>query len=217
MLRKRPRLCLPLCRRKVPAAEAYAGAKAEAEKALTALATLDVPEALEASLKETMTAARSSAERRSPSSRPCPPTRRCGCCDREGRRCARRKAETAPEAPAPQHRQRRSSRCGQCTGDRPSIPRFDCCASSRTVPPSIAAMPNPFQTRDCRRRHCDLPDEVASAATSPSSSTSRFRPATIRCSCASPARTATRHVEEVATISIPENATATCSPWLPSQ
>ncbi|MCO6177712.1 LysM peptidoglycan-binding domain-containing protein [Ciceribacter sp. RN22] len=48
---------------KVPAAEAYAGAKAEVEKALSALATLDIPDVLEAGVKETMTAARGNAEK----------------------------------------------------------------------------------------------------------------------------------------------------------
>ncbi len=48
---------------KVPAAEAYAGAKAEVEKAFSALATLDIPDALEAGVKETMTTARGNAEK----------------------------------------------------------------------------------------------------------------------------------------------------------
>jgi len=48
---------------KVPAAEAYAGAKAEAERRLPLSPPSTSPEALEASLKETMTAARSSAEK----------------------------------------------------------------------------------------------------------------------------------------------------------
>ncbi|WP_416796055.1 LysM peptidoglycan-binding domain-containing protein [Ciceribacter azotifigens] len=114
---------------KVPAPEAYAGARAEAEKALTALATLDVPEALEASLKETMTAARSSAEKALALLKALPSDpAAAGAAIGKVVDALAGKAETAPEATAPQAAapaatEQPAAANAPVTG--PIIPRFD--------------------------------------------------------------------------------------------
>lgn len=114
---------------KVPAAEAYAGAKAEAEKALAALAALDVPEALEASLKETMTAARGSAEKALALLKTLPSDpAAAGAAIGKVIDALTGKPDTAPEAPAPQAAapaapEQPASANAPATG--PIIPRFD--------------------------------------------------------------------------------------------
>ncbi|RYC17807.1 LysM peptidoglycan-binding domain-containing protein [Ciceribacter ferrooxidans] len=115
---------------KVPAAEAYAGAKAEAEKALAALAALDVPEALEASLKETMTAARGNAEKALALLKTLPSDpAAAGAAIGTVVDALAGKAVTAPEAPAPQTEapatteQPAQAEAPATTG--PIVPRFD--------------------------------------------------------------------------------------------
>jgi len=114
---------------KVPAAEAYAGARAEAEKALTALATLDVPEVLETDIKETMTAARTNAEKALAllKSLPTDPAAAGNVIGKIVDALAG-KTETAPEAPAPQAaaptaEKPAAAETPATTG--PIVPRFD--------------------------------------------------------------------------------------------
>lgn len=114
---------------KVPAAEAYAGARAEAEKAITALATLDVPDALETGLKETMTAARGNAEKALAllKSLPSDPAAAASTIGKIIDALAG-KTETAPEVPAPQAAAPAAEKPAAAAAPAttgPIIPRFD--------------------------------------------------------------------------------------------